>query len=511
MIAANSLVFWTPTDRAGNATTGRHPVRTIGNSFQIQRNSDGELVECVILNAIPQRLVPVSQLSKSRPAPAANPVSNLKSQISNPQKPAAAPAAKREAAVAKSAAAPAAKRETTSEVPEPCDILAVDFLNLLVRAFHAGAPSETHAVRSMFQTVANCVRMLNPRRVVFALDGGHKQRSELLPQYKAHRPPSPELLTAQKVLAESAIHIAGFQAIRVADWEADDVIASLATANPDTVVASCDKDLLSLTHSASRCRVYYPWGTGEFMTAEAKLGVPANKVADYLALCGDTSDGIPGAKGIGPKTAVQLLNEYGSLESIIVAATIGGIKGANGKTLKEQRDAVLICRRVVELNARLPLPQLVAFKASPGWQQRLTELRLGSVAAIVDSLAAFRCCDPEREVAIAEPYEDTKPVFLASEPVAIEAALREASMAETEPIDPETAPYSAAGFSDFRKSTPAPGTSLRPNYFAKRKDGSKWLIHTNTGRATCFSDTPITDWKIEPRGPIHPVTKEVRK
>lgn len=436
MIAANTAVFWTPTDRTGNPTAACVATRTVGPSFTVERNSDGQLIECVILSV--NRLVPVWQLHTSRPV-----VAKLAAaSASKRETPAfAKPATRPVLATTPATAAPAAKREPTSAAPaakpaaapEPCDVLAVDFLNLLVRAFHAGKPTETHAVRSMFQTVANAIRILNPKRVVFALDGGHKRRSELLPQYKAHRPEPDPLLTAQKALAESAIHMAGFQAIRVNDWEADDVIATIATKYANTVVASCDKDLLSLTHSAERCRVFHPWGAGEFMTADEKLGISANLVTDYLSLCGDTSDGIPGAKGIGPKTAVQLLNEYGSLEAIIVAAMTGQIKGATGTKLKEQRDDVLICHRVVGLNTRLAIPELSAFRPVAAWQQRLTEIRLGSVAAIMDSIASFRCCDPDREPAIAK-LPEQEPAFLAPKPMSLQGATTESIVHKPESI-----------------------------------------------------------------------------
>ncbi len=138
-----------------------------------------------------------------------------------------------------------------------CRLLAIDFLNVLVRAWHAGAPSESHAVRSLFQTTANAIRALNPSHVVFAMDGGHARRTELFAAYKAHRPePDPNLQT-QKKLAEDALKICGFQPIRVIDWEADDVLASLAIAYDDTVIVSSDKDLLSLPAKANGCRIYH--------------------------------------------------------------------------------------------------------------------------------------------------------------------------------------------------------------------------------------------------------------
>jgi hypothetical protein len=119
---------------------------------------------------------------------------------------------------------------------------------------------------------------------------------------------------------------------------------------------------------------------------ETKLGLPAGQVADFLALCGDTSDGIPGVKGIGEKTAAALLAEYGSLECILTAAALGKIPGAIGKKLNEQRDAALTCREVVQLRESLPLPELLPWTPPVGFQQGLQSIGLGSVAAILDGV-----------------------------------------------------------------------------------------------------------------------------
>jgi 5'-3' exonuclease len=271
-----------------------------------------------------------------------------------------------------------------SRPTEHVKVLAIDFLNLLVRAYHSGTKTETHAVRSMFQTVAAAIRELRPELIVFAMDGGHDHRTALLPQYKAHRPEPEPLLQSQKALAEQAIAAAGFQSIRVQGFEADDVLASIARQRSGVVICSCDKDLLALCGVA---RIYHPWSGGKFMTAEEKLELPAGQVTDFLALCGDSSDGIPGVKGIGPKTAAELLKEFGDLEAILAAATVGAIPGAVGKKLKEQRAEALTCRQVVELRDALKLPELVSWRPRSDWRTTLQAMKLGSVEAIVSSLA----------------------------------------------------------------------------------------------------------------------------
>lgn len=370
-------------------------------SFESVHRCDGSVRECAILEC--NRLVPVSQLfavdyhaeivsrrdnnGRSEHRRAANATTSETERASSETGRASSETERTVPAARTHRSQPATASASPSAVgaiPSGCSVLAVDFLNLLVRAFHAGKPTDTHAVRSMFQTVANTIRTLRPRTVVFAMDGGHDFRSGLLPEYKAHRPEPEPLLQAQKHLAEQALRLAGFQAIRVVGWEADDVIASIATAHSDAVICSCDKDLLSLTGTA---RVFHPWGDGGFVRPEDKLGLPAGQVSDYLALCGDTSDGVPGVKGIGPKTALQLLEQYESLEGILAAAITGQIAGAVGQKLRDQREQALTCRQVVGLNHNLPLPGLEPWAPAAGWQQRLQDLRLGAVAAIVESIA----------------------------------------------------------------------------------------------------------------------------
>lgn len=576
-------IFWTQRDYSGNAVRVIR-TRTVGEPFDIERSAGG-VVRCVRLAV--NRLAKLDDISRNEPdakrlaKQGRTDHSEVDSRTRNAghaktsggvvasvsvrleEIPSVQHLAGRDTEPAWNEASPAKEpkrtassgtgstERTATAVPvERINVLAIDFLNILVRAFHAGKPTETHAVRSMFQTVANAIRFLKPAHVVFAMDGGHKMRSQLLPQYKAHRPPEDPALTAQKRLAEDALYICGFDMIRILDWEADDVLATLANQFTDIVIASCDKDLLSLTQN-NRCRIYHPWGAGEFMDSETKLGIPAHQVTDFLALCGDTSDGIPGVKGIGPKTAVALLAEYDSLEAIIVAAKLGNIKGANGQKIGAQHQDALLCRQVVELNNRLPIKELTGFQPHPDWRMELQNMRLGSVAAIMESLQDQRFIRkelhpnervvsatnlqvehgerrdsgpqdcPESATLVDHLREEVEPSDAPEicEPNA--TADREAicglldsesyaSVADNINIPSGAEKYAAAGFTDIRESPPPPGTTLIPKFFARWKDGSKWLIDPNTKRHTCFSDTPVTEWRIDSRGPVDIKTNAVR-
>lgn len=288
-------------------------------------------------------------------------------------------------------------RPVSAERPEAdpqirrCGVLAIDFMNLLVRAFHAGKPTDVHAVVSMLRTVCRAIDTLQPERVVFALDGGHAHRSELLPEYKAHRDPPEPLLVQQRELAEQALEVLGIPAVRVQGFEADDVLASIVRSHDAVIVCSSDKDLLSLD---GRARIYHPWAGGKFETAENKLGLPPSQVSDFLALCGDSSDGVPGVKGVGPKTALALLQEHESLEAILAAAKLGRIKGAICRKIADQSSEALLCRKVVDLRDTLPVPELQPVHPRSGWQQRLQALGLRSVISTIENTLSGQSAAP---------------------------------------------------------------------------------------------------------------------
>lgn len=382
MAAATSFkigqpVRWIPLDAAGRPCA---ELTTAIRSFEDVRQSDGSLNRCAILTN--NRLASLDRLfAMDAPAIEIEKPATAPRPAKKPAAPSVAEKTKTRTTELKPAASPKA------EAVAPCEVLAFDFMNLLVRAWHAGKPTETHAVRSMFQTVANAVRQLRPQRIVFAMDGGHVHRSKLLPEYKSHRPPHPPELKAQIELATEALRIAGIPAFRVQNWEADDVLASLVERCPAIVICSSDKDLLALH---GRCRIFHPWTGGGFVDPETKLGLPAGQVTDFLAMCGDVSDGVPGVKGIGEKTALKLLQDHENLEAILVAAQMNQIPGAIGKHLREQRAAALLCQSVIQLRSSLPLPELLPWDTPVGFQQRLQSIGLGSVAAILDGISNFK-------------------------------------------------------------------------------------------------------------------------
>lgn len=387
------VAWWITRDRLGTLLSKTKIV--VATPPEPVRRSDGSTSWCVVTTS--QRLVNVEKLFT---------IDDPAASITMPKTPKNKPAARKKVTAKKQVSTPA--KTTPHQQPQaspaiPVDVLAIDFLNLLVRAWHTGKVTEVHAVRSMFQTVANAVRNLRPKRVVFALDGGHKHRSELLPTYKAHRKPSDPNLTEQKALGEAAIEMAGFCAVRVVDFEADDVLATIAEKHENVVICSSDKDLLA---KGSTARIYHPWKGGKFPESFVKsddvLGIPWHQVTDYLSLCGDTSDGIPGVKGIGDKKAKALLVEHGSIEGIMAAAIMGNVKGAVGKNLKANQSEAMKSRQIVELRDSLKLPELTVWRPPAGWQNRLQDMKLGTVASVVESIAELLTVKGEAEQPIAE-------------------------------------------------------------------------------------------------------------
>lgn len=288
-------------------------------------------------------------------------------------------------------------REGDLRQPLTCGIVViVDLMNLLVRAWHAGKATRTHAVNSLLLTTANIVERLSPEYMLFAGEGGHAERTRLYPAYKAHRPPSPPGLREQIDMAYEAIESMGWPVIRAIDWEADDVIASLAMrlapVAGGVLIASSDKDLLQLV-GTSGIMVYHPWDGGKKIRPDdvrSKFGIDASRVADYLAIVGDSSDGIPGVKGIGAKGAVDLLTEYGSLEKILEESRAKRIAGKLGKLLEADRDSAVLSRQLVELNKSIEVPDSwrdwPAASPRAGWRDRLQRLDLSQVARRFDGL-----------------------------------------------------------------------------------------------------------------------------
>jgi len=246
-------------------------------------------------------------------------------------------------------------------------LVLIDGPNYVFRAFHAvrhnlsnskGEP--TNAVFGYVQMLRSILNDLSPTHVAVVFDPKDGTfRNRIYPEYKAHRPPMPEELAAQWPRIFDITEAFRFNHICVDDFEADDVIATLARQAEnqgwDVTIVSTDKDLMQLVGEriwmvdTMRKKDYGP------EEVRAKWGVGPERIHDLLALTGDTSDNIPGVPGIGPKTAALLLEQYGDLEGVLTHAQ--HIKQTKRReNLIAHADDARLSYRLVALNDEVPLP-----------------------------------------------------------------------------------------------------------------------------------------------------------
>lgn len=297
-------------------------------------------------------------------------------------------------------------------------LLAVDAPSLYFRAFHgipenaartqAGEP--VNAIRGFMDMIAQLVRTRKPDRLVCALDADWRPawRVELVPSYKKHRvaygavEEVPAALEKQIPVLLEVLRAVGIPAFGVAGYEADDVLGTLAATQPGPVeVVSGDRDLFQLVDDERGTRLLY-CGRGvakledaDNALVEKKYGVPARWYADFAAMRGDPSDGLPGVPGVGEKTAARLINRYGGVEQILAALDDPGAGFAPGlKTKLRESSAYLakalpVCR--VALDVELPDfdPRMPTSPADPEQLLALAERwnLAGSARRLVDALA----------------------------------------------------------------------------------------------------------------------------
>ncbi|HJW27041.1 MAG TPA: DNA polymerase I [Rhodocyclaceae bacterium] len=243
-------------------------------------------------------------------------------------------------------------------------LLLVDGSSYLYRAFHAlpdlrnraGEPTGAiYGVLSMLRRLESDFKA-DYKAVVFDAKG-KTFREDWYPEYKAHRPPMPEDLARQIEPIHAAVQAAGWPLLMVDGVEADDVIGTLARQaaadGMETVVSTGDKDLAQLVCPHVRLVNTMSNEVLDIPGVVAKFGVPPERIVDYLALVGDTVDGVPGVTKVGPKTAVKWLSQYGSLDEVIAhAGEIGGVAGEN---LRSHLDFLPLGRRLLTVRCDLEL------------------------------------------------------------------------------------------------------------------------------------------------------------
>ncbi|PIB26082.1 DNA polymerase I [Amylibacter kogurei] len=187
---------------------------------------------------------------------------------------------------------------------------------------------------------------------------GKTFRSDIYPEYKAHRPPAPEDLAPQFPITRDATRAFNLACIEAEGFEADDIIATLAdqarTAGARVTIVSSDKDLMQMVGGGVEMYDAMKNRRIGVEQVEEKFGVGPDRVIDVQSLAGDSVDNIPGAPGIGIKTAALLINEYGDLDTLLERA--GEIKQPKRReTLIEKADQIRISRELVTLKLDTPI------------------------------------------------------------------------------------------------------------------------------------------------------------
>ena len=234
--------------------------------------------------------------------------------------------------------------QAVSESSQNPELFLIDGNSLAYRAFFAlpdsmatadGRP--TNAIFGLASMMVKLISDYRPTQIVVAWDAGMSGREQVYPDYKAQRPPKPDLLRAQWPHLIELVEAFGYTNVKVDGYEADDVIASLASEarrrSITTVVVTGDRDayqlvgdgvtVMSTGRGISDTKVYDREGVKE------RYGVYPELVTDLMGLRGDTSDNIPGVPGIGEKTAAALLEQFGSLEAIL--ENVDQVSGAKRK------------------------------------------------------------------------------------------------------------------------------------------------------------------------------------
>jgi 5'-3' exonuclease len=279
----------------------------------------------------------------------------------------------------------------------PGQLTLLDAPSLWYRAFH-GVPesvtapdgSPVNAVRGTIDLVARIVRDTRPARLVACLDNDWRPafRVAAVPSYKTHRltehgaEAEPESLAPQVAVLLEVFAAVGLAVVGVDGYEADDVLGTLSARETGAVdVVTGDRDLFQLIRDDGPVRVLYaveklaPYTEG---TVAAKYGIPGTGYAEFAVLRGDPSDGLPGVKGVGAKTAAALVTRFGTVEAIVAALDDGtqdGFPAGARAKLEAARDYLDVAPAVTRTVRDLPVPELDdALPSSPRDPERLVAL-----------------------------------------------------------------------------------------------------------------------------------------
>ena len=270
----------------------------------------------------------------------------------------------------------------------------IDGNSLMHRAFHAVPPTmnapdgrPTNAVFGFLNMFLKMIDAFHPDGVVVAFDKGKPRvRMEMLPQYKAQRPPMDPDLHVQFPMIKQLLTTLSVPILEAEGWEGDDILGTVARAGEaagcDMYLITGDRDMYQL--STEHVRIV---GTKkglsdvQIMTPESVEdlyhGITPELVPDFYGLKGDTSDNIPGVPGIGPKKASALIAQYGSLDEVIAHAD--EVKGKMGENLRAHIDDALLSRKVATIQTNAPVSVDFDDTAFPAYDAQAVSDALGEL------------------------------------------------------------------------------------------------------------------------------------
>ncbi len=247
-------------------------------------------------------------------------------------------------------------------------LVLIDGNAILHRAYHALPPLTTkrgepiNAVYGFISMLLRVIQDLRPTHIVVAFDRKEPTfRHKEYKQYQAHRPETDKNLISQFDKARRVIDAFGIPFYDKAGFEADDVIGTLAKQAEkkldEIIIVTGDKDILQLV--TKKTKVYLPIrGLSDAKLMEKadvveKMGVRPEQIDDYKALVGDPSDNYPGVPGIGPKTTIKLLAEYGTVDNVY--KNMDRIQESTAKKLKEGKDLAKISQKLATIVTNVPI------------------------------------------------------------------------------------------------------------------------------------------------------------
>lgn len=340
-------------------------------------------------------------------------------------------------------------------MPDRRTIAVIDGNSLMHRAFHAirqpmSAPDgrSTNALFGFFNMFIKLVDTFRPDGVICAFDRGKPRvRMEMLPQYKAQRPPMDPALHEQFPMVKELLGALDVPVCELEGWEGDDILGTLArrgeAAGYEMLLFTGDRDMYQLATESVKI-VSTKKGVSDvvIMTPESVddlyHGITPELVPDFYGLKGDTSDNIPGVPGIGPKKAAALIVQYGNLDEVIAHA--GEVKGKMGENLRAHVDDALLSRKVATIRTDAPIEldladakfptfdpaRVVAAFSALGFTGMTSRLAKLSGASAADVAAAAGAASAGEKDAAVPTALDLPPVVTGADAEAALAAAMEA-------------------------------------------------------------------------------------